>query len=187
MISRLFACRAALFGLLLVAAAAASAQSYRCVGTDGKKYYGSSIPQQCVGVVVEQINAQGSVVKRIQPLAPSTADSRAKQAADEAERKKQALIAREAARRDQALLATYASAKEVEDMRRRALENVHRIQQDIETRLADLRKRKAAGQSVDSELALQESMLAEKKKEIAVVNAKYDEDKKRFLELTGKK
>jgi len=188
MISRLFAPRrAALAALLALASAAAVAQSYRCVGTDGKKYYGSSVPQQCVGVVVEQISAQGSVVKRIEPQVPSTAGSLAKQAADDAERKKQALLAREQARRDQALLATYASAKDVEDMRRRALENDQRIQQDLETRVADLQKRKSSGQDVGSELSMQEALLAERKKEISVINAKYDEDKKRFLELTGQK
>jgi BioD-like phosphotransacetylase family protein len=188
MISRLFASRrAALAALLLIASAAAHAQSYRCVGNDGKKYYGSSVPPQCIGVVVEQINAQGSVVKRIEPQARSSADSRAKQAADEAERKKQAAIAKELARRDQALLATYSSTKDVEDMRTRALENDQRIQQDMEAKLADLKKRKTSGQAVDSELAMQESMLAEKKKEISAINAKYDDDKKRFLELTSKK
>jgi hypothetical protein len=188
MISRLFASRrGALAALLLIASAAAHAQSYRCVGTDGKKYYGSSVPPQCVGVVVEQINAQGSVVKRIEPRAPSTADSIAKQAADAAERKKQAALTKEQTRRDQALLATYASTKDVEDMRRRALEYDQRIQRDLEARVADLKKRKGSGQSVDSELAMQESMLAEKAREISAINAKYDEDKKRFLELTGRK
>ena len=181
------ASRAAALAAALVIASAAQAQSYRCVGKDGKKYYGSSVPQQCIGVVVEQINSQGSVVKRIEPQAPSSADSLAKQAADAAERKKQAALAKEQGRRDQALLATYASAKDVEDMRRRALENDQRIQHDLETRIIDLKKRKASGQAVDSELAMQEGMLAERKKEISAINAKYDEDKKRFLELTGKK
>ena len=62
-------------------------QSYRCVGTDGKKYYGQSVPPQCVGQVVEQLNAQGLVVKRID--AQATADERAKKEA-EAEAKKKA-------------------------------------------------------------------------------------------------
>ena len=29
---------------------AAEAQSYRCVGKDGKKYYGQSVPPACLGM-----------------------------------------------------------------------------------------------------------------------------------------
>ena len=45
----------------------AAAQSYRCVGADGKKYYGQTIPRPCIGLVVEQLNAQGLVIRRIDP------------------------------------------------------------------------------------------------------------------------
>ena len=45
----------------------AEAQSYRCVGADGKKYYGQTIPRACIGQVVEQLNAQGLVIRRIDP------------------------------------------------------------------------------------------------------------------------
>ena len=58
-------------GTLLLAAAlalaplAAGAQSFRCTGKDGKKYYGQSVPLQCLGQPVEQLNAQGMVIKRM--------------------------------------------------------------------------------------------------------------------------
>ena len=55
---------------------AAEAQSYRCVGKDGKKYYGQSVPPQCQGLPVEQLNAQGLVVKKFD--AQASADERAK-------------------------------------------------------------------------------------------------------------
>ena len=176
--------RSAILGAVLALASfAAAAQSYRCVGTDGKKYYGSSVPPQCVGVMVEQISPQGAVMKRIEPQAG--ADARAKAAAEEVERKKQAAITKEQARRDQALLATYASEKDVEDMRRRALENDQRLLEELEGKIAALQKRKAAGQDVAAELGVQEGMVATKKKEISAINAKYDDDKKRFRQLTG--
>ncbi len=38
-------------GLALVPLAA-GAQSYRCVGKDGKKYYGQAIPPECLGLPV---------------------------------------------------------------------------------------------------------------------------------------
>ncbi len=171
-----------------LASFAAQAQSFRCVGKDGKKYYGSSIPPQCVGVAVEQMSPQGAVLKRIEPQAAS-ADERAKREAEEAERKKQATAQRELQRRDQALLATYASEQDVEDGRRRALENDQRVVKELEARIAALKAKRGAEKDpkvVDSELALQENALTAKKKEIAAINAKYDEDKKRYLELTGR-
>ena len=174
---------------LAAASCAAQAQSYRCVGKDGKKYYGQSIPPQCVGVVVEQISRQGTVLKRIDPLA-SSADERAKKEAEEAERRKQANLAREQARRDQALLATYASEKDLEDGRRRALENDQRLMKELEGKIAALRQRRGSAgndpKEIDTELAMQERLLATKKSEVAAINAKYDEDRKRYVELTGR-
>ena len=178
-----------LAALLALVPFAAQAQSYRCVAKDGKKYYGQSIPPQCAGAPVEQINAQGAVIRRIDPQA--TGDDRAKREAEEAERKKQAALAKDQGRRDQALLATYASEKDVEDMRSRALENDQRLLNDIEKRIASLRQQRASGKGdpkvVDIELKGHEDLLANKKKEVAAINAKYDEDKKRYLELTGRK
>jgi len=58
---------------LIIASLAAHAQStpskltYRCVGKDGKKYYGSTIPPQCLGQPVEQLNTQGTVIRRFDP------------------------------------------------------------------------------------------------------------------------
>ena len=65
---------------------AADAQSYRCVGKDGKKYYGQSLPPQCLGQPAEQLNAQGMVIKRIDPQA--SAAERERKVAEDEERKK---------------------------------------------------------------------------------------------------
>src|SRR5215472_1355087 len=55
-------------GALLALPFAAQAQvTYRCTSPEGKKYYGSTIPMQCMGRPVEQLNAQGLVVRRIDP------------------------------------------------------------------------------------------------------------------------
>jgi hypothetical protein len=169
--------------VLVLAPLAAEAQSYRCVAADGKKYYGQSVPPQCLGQVVEELNTQGSVVKRINPQA--SADERAKKEAEEAERKKLAAISKEQGRRDQALLATYGSEKDIEDMRSRALEPNQRLVKELEGKVAAIKQR--ASPKDDAELKLQEGLLAEKKREAAAINAKYDDDKKRYLELTGRK
>ena len=54
--------------LLLLAPVAAYAQyTYRCTTVDGKKYYGATIPQQCVGQPIEQLSPSGTVMRRIDP------------------------------------------------------------------------------------------------------------------------
>ena len=167
---------------------AAQAQSYRCVGKDGKKYYGQSIPPQCVGLPIEQLNEQGLVVKKID--AQATADERAKKEAEEADRKKREAISKEEGRRDRALLATYTSEKDVDEARVRALEgNRHQVT-EVEAKIAALKKRRASpsedATNIDIDLKSQEALLAAKKKEADTINARYDDDKKRYVELTRK-
>jgi hypothetical protein len=174
---------AVLVTLALLPLAVAAQSTYRCTAKDGKKYYGSSVPPQCTGVVVEQLSASGTVMKRIDPQA--SADERAKKEAEEVERRKQAALAKEQARRDQALLATYSSEKDVEDMRRRALEDNQRLAEQIETKIAGLKERTAKGDAAaGTELSMQENLLDSKKKEAQAINAKYDDDRKRYRELT---
>ena len=161
------------------------AQSYRCVGTDGKKYYGSSVPPQCTGQPVEQLNQQGLVVRRLD--AAANADERAKKEADEAESKKRAAVAKEQGRKDSALLATYTSEKDIEIARARALENPQQGLKDAETRIAALTKRRSApnedAKALDIDLKAQEGARAARKKEIDAINARYDEDKRRYIAI----
>ena len=135
---------------------------------------------------MEQLNAQGSVIKRFD--AQASADERAKKESDEADRKKREAASKDQGRRDRALLATYTSEKDVEDARRRALEDNQQMVKEIEGRIATLQKRRAAPKEdlkgIDIDLKAQESLLAAKKKEVAAINARYDDDKKRYLEVT---
>jgi len=193
--------------VLIVAIAAlptlAEAQSYRCTGKDGKKYYGQSVPPQCLGMPVEQLDAQGMVTKRIGAAASAT--EREKKAAEDEERKKREIVAKEEGRRSRALLATYTSAKEIDNARVRALEENQAAVKDVEGKIVLLRKRQAGltkeldffqGKNkppaklqqdikdAEIDIKAQEGLLAAKKKEVDSINAKYDDDKKRYLELT---
>jgi hypothetical protein len=165
---------------------AALAQSYRCVGTDGKKYYGSSVPPQCLGRPVEELNAQGMVMKRFD--AAASADERAKKDAEDADRKKREALSKEQGRKDNALLASYTSEKDIEQARARALEGVQKATAEVEERIAALKKRRAVPnqdvKTIDFDLKAQEGLLAAKRKEMDSINAKYDEDKKRYIEIT---
>jgi hypothetical protein len=189
---------------LMLAPLAAEAQSYRCTSKDGKKYYGSTIPRQCIGQPVEQLNKQGMVVRRIDP--EGTEKERAAKEAAEAKQREELAAQREAARRNRALLATYTSAKDIEDARKRALADNQEAAQQVETRIAQIKKRQIGYEkelefykgkndppakladdlrNAALDLKYQEELLAMKRKEVEQINARYDADKKRYAELTG--
>ena len=182
---------------------AAEAQSYRCIGKDGKKYYGSAVPAECLGQPVEQLNAQGMVMKRFD--AAASAAEREKKLAEEEERKKRDVVYKEEGRRNRALLATYTSDKDIEDARGRALKDNEAAVKDIERRVATLKKRQEdlkkeleffQGknkppvkleqdiQNSQFDIKTQEDLLATKKKEVDLINTRYNDDKKRYSELT---
>jgi len=201
-----------------------SDSTFRCVGADGKKYYGSIIPPQCAGRVVEQMSNQGIVMRRIDPEGDEK--MRIAKEAAAAKKREDDAIAKEASRRNRALLATYTSDKDIEDARGRALADNQKALKEIEQRIAEIKKRQATFdkemefykdgaakpsaekkakpaatpakaeskvppkllqdmKNTEVELSAQENLLALKRKEVDSINAKYDEDKKRFAELTA--
>jgi hypothetical protein len=178
--------RPALFAAALLLPLAAQAQSFRCVGKDGKKYYGQSVPPECIGQPIEQLDNRGVVVKRID--AAKSADERAKKEAEDAEMKKRAALAKEQGRKDSALLASYTSEKDIEIARTRALESNQQALKDLEARIAALKKRRGVPnedvKGIDAELKVQESAVAARKKDMDAINTRYDEDKKRYIEIT---
>lgn len=221
--------RIALFGACGVALAAAAplealaqstqAHTYRCVGKDGRKYYGSTIPQQCFGQPVEALSSQGTVLRRLDP----EGDEKARKAkeAEAAKKREEEIAAREESRRNRALLATYTSVKDIEDARGRALADNDKLVQEVQDRIASIKKRQAGYakemefykdaarpqdkgskakpgggtkappklvediRQAEVELNLQMQALESRKKEIDNINARYDEDKKRYLALTN--
>ena len=203
---------AALASVALLAPLAAHAQTreqytYRCTGHDGKKYYGQTIPNACLGRPLELINKQGLVVKRIDP----EGDEKKKAEKEaELEKKREAEAAqRDISRRNQALLATYTSEKDIEDSRARELREHERQVKEIESRVGEIRKRqdrfekelavyKEAGKgnppprlqeeitNAQIDLKAQQNLLEAKKKDANAINARYDEDRRRYAEVTGK-
>ena len=182
--------------------------TYRCTGNDGKKYYGSTIPNACLGRPLELINRQGLMVKRIDP----EGDEKARIAKEaEAEKKREIEAAnKDAQRRNRALLATYTSENDVEDSRTRDLRNHDRGVQEVQKRIDEIKKRQAqfekeldlfktAGKgeppsrlkeeitNAQIDLKAQETLLDAKKKEAVGINARYDEDKRRYKEAVGRK
>lgn len=195
-----------------LAAEAQGQSTFRCAGADGKKYYGNTIPPQCYGRLVEQLNSQGMVVRRIDPdeKAMSEKEQEAKER-EKLEKEKRDLANREMQRRNRALLATYSSEKDIEEQRQRALADNQKAVKDQEARVADLKKKRASFdkemefyqdskkggtklppklqediRQTDFDLKVQEDSLEVKRKEVNSINAKYDDDKRRYQELSGK-
>jgi hypothetical protein len=182
--------------------------TYRCTGKDGKKYYGSAVPEACIGKPLELINKQGLVVRRIDP----EGEEKAKLAkeAEAAKRREEEAAVKDAQRRNRALLATYTSEKDIEDSRTRDLRNHEKGVQEVVKRIEDIKKRqaqfqkeldlfKSAGKgepptrlkeeivNAQIDLKAQQTLLDAKKKEALGINARYDEDRKRFKEALGRK
>jgi hypothetical protein len=198
--------------ILVVAAVLASStaqaqQIIKCVGKDGKTYVGSTMPPQCAGQATDQMNKQGQVVKRTEAML--TPEQRAaKEAADKVRKEQEAEAARkekDEARKNKALLSTYGSEKDIEVARSRALADNEKAVKQTQDKIAQIDKAGAAlkkelefyggknkppaklAQDIQSnaiDRKAQEELLAAKQKEVEVINAKYDEDKRRYLELT---
>jgi len=178
--------------------------TYRCTGKDGKKYYGSTIPTQCLGEPIDQLNSRGMRVKRIDPEGDEKA--RLEKEAEEKRLAEEASERREEARRNRALLATYTSERDIESARRRALADNQKAVQEAQRRIEILQKRRAGYgkelefykdgkppaklqedlRATEVDIEATTGLLASKQKEAASINERYNEDRRRYRELVGK-
>jgi hypothetical protein len=148
------------------------------------------------------------VVKRIDPEGEEKARL-AKEA--EAEKKRELEAAqKESMRRNRALLATYTSENDIEESRKRDLANHQRSLQEVEHRIAEIKRRQAQYQkelalfqeaskgtpparlqeeitNAEIDLKAQQTLLDAKKKDTVSINTRYDEDRRRYREATGKR
>jgi hypothetical protein len=196
-----------LLSAVLVPALAQQApqRMYKCVDAKGKVYYTQVPPRECLGRETQELDKSGMVVKRSE-RAPTASEIQAQ----EAERKKkseQDERNREERRKNLALLNTYSSEKDIEEARKRALEEAQEAIEATERTIAGAEKRQKELDSekefyvkkplpfklrqeisnTEIEIKNQNALLAAKKREISVINAKYDEDKRRYVELTAAK
>jgi hypothetical protein len=190
-----------LVAALLLAGSPSGAATYKWVDEKGVVHYTDKIPPEAVNKGNVEINKQGVTVRKTEPaLTPEQRRAR------ELEELRQQQLAREREeidRRDRALLATYTTESEIDLARRRALSTIDAQMQGasnystlLSRRKVELDAKKAAlgGKpvplvlerelaNIDVELQKQVELIATKTKEIAVVNARYDLDKKRWSDL----
>jgi hypothetical protein len=167
----------------------------------GKVVYTDKLPTEAAGKPNEQLNRQGTVTKRNDgALTPEQL------AARETDRKRKLdedMAAKEEKRRNMALLNTYSSEQDIADARARAIKANSEAVDEAQRRLAAAQKRKQelAGEAEfykkkpmpgqlkqdiqvsDLAIASQTELLDKKRKEVDAINAKYDEDLRRFREL----
>jgi hypothetical protein len=178
---------------------------YKCVDAKGKVYYTQVPPRECLGRETQELDKSGIVVRKTE-RAPTAAEIQAR----EAERKKKLEEderLREERRKNMALLNTYSSEKDIEDARKRALNEAQRAIEATERTIAGAQKRRKELDAekefyvkkpmplklrqeisnTEIEIKNQTALLEAKNREISVINAKYDQDKRRYVELTSKK
>jgi len=178
---------------------------YKCVDARGKTYYTQVPPRECLGRETTELNKSGAVIQRSE-RAPTSSEVQARDAAAKKKAEEDAK-AKEERRKNTALLNTYASEKDIEDQRARALKEAQDAIDSSERAIAGAQKRqqqleaekefyvkkpmplklKNEISNVDIEIKNQTSLLEAKKKEITTINAKYDADKRRYIELTAAK
>lgn len=186
--------------LVLAAAGTHAAGMYKWVDDKGVVHYSDKMPADAVDKGSVELNKEGVAVKRID-AAPTPEQRRAKQL--EEERTRQLAQQREAGdRRDRALVQSYTSVEEIDLARTRAVGTLEAQMQSAQVYRASLGKRreelvvrrKTYGdsvpaaverelESIGSELGKQDVLIAERKREIASVNARYEADKQRWKEL----
>lgn len=196
----------ATFALLVFALPSWGAGEIYCCQdpASGRRICADSVPAQCRGQGHRIFDRAGNLVQEVGP--PLTPEQKLL-AAEEVRRKKQLEDAqRERRRIDQALLDTYATAEDIDLAQRKAENDVNfsirtaqaAIEEAQKKRVtleqeAEFYRKKTMPQDLDKslrsvkhEIQLQLELIEVKKKDLAAIRAKYDADRRRYFELTGR-
>jgi chromosome segregation ATPase len=183
----------------------AAAKLYKWVDDQGVTHYGETVPPEYADKTRSELDKSGRVIKKKETLTPEA--QRAKEE-EEARKREEEEAAREQKRYDKALVNTYSSVKEIELARKRNLQQVDARVNSIDsqikmlqTNLAELQKeadgyakagKKMPG-SLRDDLDMSQKRLAKLQQDLekanaekAALDARYDADKARYKELTGK-
>lgn len=194
---------AALAAIALLQALPARAATYKWIDEQGVIHYTDKVPPEAVNKGNVELNKQGVPIKKTDPAL--TVEQRKQQELQAEQQRQIARQAEQVARRDRALLSSFTSEAEIDLSRKRGLQTIESIMMSAEAYREQLTKRKttliaqreAAGEkpvspavereltSIDVELARQNDLIAQKRREAMALEARYEADKKRWRELTG--
>lgn len=196
-------------GATLVAAAFGSApvfaqaRIYCCDDGAGRKVCGDFLPKECAMRAYEERDEKGFVVNRKE--APLTAEQQARKDAELAKKAEEEKKKLEERRRNQALLSTYATEKDIDTARDRAVLDAEKQVTQAEKQLTDSIKnqKKAEGEKefyknkvlpaqvkkqladADAEVKAKQDAVTARKADIDKLRTKYEDEKKKFRELKG--
>jgi hypothetical protein len=191
--------------LMAVTVPTLAAKSYCCLTADGHPVCGDLLPKECYGRPYREISERGIVLRQIE--APLTAEQKAKHEAELKQQKEEQRIANEKRRQAQMLFNIYASERDIDFIRDRTLADLDNVRQQALARYQDALKQqkqlaneaefykkkpmprdlKAEIQANEAELQTQLAIIQGKQKEMEAAQAKFDRDKKRYLELVQPK
>lgn len=173
-----------------------------CEDDAGRPACGDTLPPVCFGKAYREISPQGTVRRYV--AAPLTAEEIARRQAEERQRKAEEARALQQRRLDEALLETYASLGDLDAQRDRSLADAGKSMQEQRRRLEELeaRRQKLAEEQefyrdrelppelanelrvIEAEMAAQRVVLDAKTRELETIRSRFDEDRRRYLELT---
>lgn len=196
---------ALLLSLLAAPVWAAAGELFCCTeAASGRRICADMLPQQCRGLAYRVFDRAGNPIRDV--AAPLTPEQKAAAAA-EAQRKKEDEERRLEQRRiDQALLTTYATAEDIDLAQHKAEGDIQLTIQMATAKITDLQKsqRKLAEEAefykrqtmppeldtklrtVGHEIRLQQELIQLKRKELDTIRTKYDSDRQRYFQLTGR-
>lgn len=192
-----------ILSILLLAPLAASAGMYKWVDEKGVTQYGDVIPPQYAGQGNIEFSKRGLPIKKTDP-AP-TPEQIEQRGVKQQLQKEQDQVKLEQRRKDMALLNTYSSVEEIDLTRDRHVTQAELVIRSTETRLkpvdvrlldltkqsnAQLRSGKPLSPALKKNLEQAKtesrglhSMIEQKRAESQAIRSKFENDKKRFIEL----
>ncbi|MBI3480193.1 MAG: DUF4124 domain-containing protein [Nitrosomonadales bacterium] len=184
----------------------AAAKMYKWVDNNGVTHYGETVPPEYANKDRQELNHEGRIVKSEEAITPER--RRAKEQ-EEAKKRDAAKTALEQKRRDTTLINTYSNVQEIDLARNRSLQQIDaRIDamnssiKIANNNLVGLQKEadgytganKPIPASLQEDLKEAQARLTKLQQELenpiaekAAMNARFDADKARYIELTGKK
>lgn len=175
---------------------------YTCRDANGRILTSDKPLQECQDREQRILGKDGTTIQVIP--APLTNEQKAAREVELAKKKEEDDRRREQLRKDKALLNTYENVDDIDSKRQRALQQVEREARESEKRMAILEKQ-ASDNASEAEFYKKKPMPADlrrrideneaatraekllynsKRDEVAQVNLKFDEDKKRYIDLT---
>lgn len=172
---------------------------------NGGRICGDSLPEQCRGKAYRILDKGGNLIKDVP--APMTAEEKALAAEAEQKRKEEEAAAKEQKRKDNALLQTYTSLADIDRLQERTEAEVRAAIKGAQDKIAAQEKRRKQFEEeaqfykkkampsnltksiadADGEIKTQQEFLAVKQNDLKNIQARFDADRKRYVELTGVK